>query len=331
MDSVVNADQGAGIFSFSTAHGVRLLLNDDDFTSFLKRSSFELIVGIDAVTVPAPLDLLLEAQREYYPFRVRAFLNLRRGTLFNPKMCWFATPTTGRVLVGSANLTRGGLLNNWEALGDATLSPPELADLQATWGDWIRHNHHNLRTLDDSHVVARARQNEAQSARRHEEDHVETADTISPISPGTDDVLIAEIPKASVRWNQANFDRTNFQTFFELQPGIRRRVVLFPVDLNGPVDDPEVRPSVDVKSHNYRLELGQAAGIPYPINGRPIAVFLRLATRRFRYRLLLPEQAHYARVARLLASRTTPPPGQVRRLRLSYDDLRRLLPNILFL
>ncbi|MYN65058.1 MAG: hypothetical protein F4X11_08525 [Acidobacteria bacterium] len=81
LESVNTAERGAGVFSFSSAHGIRLLLSDDDFAAFLERSTFELIVGIDAVTVPEALNLLHTAQAAYGGFRARAFLNPRPASL----------------------------------------------------------------------------------------------------------------------------------------------------------------------------------------------------------------------------------------------------------
>ena len=329
LESTADADRGAATFAFSSVRGVRLLLSDTTFKNFLRRSRFELIVGVDRVTVPDVLELLQVAQEQYTGFRVRAFLNRRTDALFHPKLCWFAAATTGRVLVGSANLTGGGLLNNWEALGDAVLRGNRLTIFEATWNDWLALNEENLREPDDPAVVARASQNEGQRLRRHEEDLVEVSDTEPPTIGTEGDVLVAEIPKASNRWRQANFDKNNFVHFFGLQPGVPRRVVLFPVRENGEVGDQEVRPSVDVASRNFRIELGQAAAFNYPVEGRPIGVFLKLGTRRFRYRLVMPGQPRYEAVSAFLTQRTAPHPTRVRRLRTVFRELQEQVPDVL--
>ena len=111
LESSGDSDRGAGIFSFASVHGVSLLLADAAFEAFLRRSQFELVVGVDAVTVPAVLHRLRDAQDQYGGLRARAFFHRRAGTLFHPKVCWFARGTAGRVFVGSGNLTRSGLLN----------------------------------------------------------------------------------------------------------------------------------------------------------------------------------------------------------------------------
>ena len=169
--------------------------------------------------------------------------------------------------------------------------------------DWFDRNQEFLCELDDQAVLERARRNEGERRRRHEEDEVEAVDSQTSGAPSGDIVLLAEIPKGSTRWNQANFDLDNFKKFFQLQPGTLRRVVLLPVSPDGTVGDPEVRPSVDVKSQNYRIELGLASGLDYPENGRPIGLFLRIGPRRFRYRLLMPDDAAYGDVQDFLAAR----------------------------
>ena len=328
LESVGKSDRGAGIFSFASVHGVSLLLADSDFSAFLRRSKFELVVGVDAVTVPAVLQRLSDAQDQYLNFRARAFFHRRAGSLFHPKVCWFANGATGRVFVGSGNLTRGGLLNNWEAIGDADIQGQQLRQFEARWRDWFDRNQEFLCELDDQAVLERARRNEGERRRRHEEDEVEAVDSQTSGAPSGDIVLLAEIPKGSTRWNQANFDLDNFKQFFQLQPGTLRRVVLLPVSPDGTVGDPEVRPSVDVKSHNYRIELGLASGLDYPENGRPIGLFLRIGPRRFRYRLLMPDDAAYGDVQDFLAARWTGSENQMKRIRIGQEELSQALPDL---
>ena len=328
LESSGDSDRGAGIFSFASVHGVSLLLADAAFEAFLRRSQFELVVGVDAVTVPAVLHRLRDAQDQYGGLRARAFFHRRAGTLFHPKVCWFARGAAGRVFVGSGNLTRGGLLNNWEAVGDADIRGLELRRFEACWTSWFDRNHDSLYELDDQDVLKRAKRNEGERRRRHEEDEVEAIDSKPGGAPSGAIVLLAEIPRGSDRWNQANFNLENFQTFFQLQPGVPRRVVLLPVSSDGTVGNPEVRPSVDVKSHNFRIELGLAAGLNYPNNGRPIGIFLRIGTRRFRYRLLMPADAAYGDVKDFLTARWAGPVNRMKRIRIGQEELRQVLPDL---
>ncbi|MBZ4330520.1 SAV_2336 N-terminal domain-related protein [Corallococcus sp. AS-1-12] len=146
--------------------------------------------------------------------------------------------------------------------------------------------------------------------------------------PETEMVLLAEIPRASGRWNQANFNINTFREFFQLEPGERHYVTLWRVAPDGRVQDREVRQSVSVHSRNYRIELGAAKGLPYPGGGlRPIGVFLRIMTRHFRYYLLMPSDPLYKRALSILDQSEPARAGQMRRLMMSPGEFRRAWPN----
>jgi hypothetical protein len=138
-----------------------------------------------------------------------------------------------------------------------------------------------------------------------------------PTAPAPLDVLIAEIPRASTRWNQANFDLENYEGYFGAKVGTTRHLFLRHVNPNGELGDTETRPSVAVKSSNWRFELAAAAGLRYPENGRPIAIFLKQASRNFLYRLLMPGDSGYSIAEKLLTKNWRGPVGRIRRVRLS--------------
>jgi hypothetical protein len=332
LQASAGTGRGAGVFSFASPGGVRLLLGDPDFSRFLQRGEFELIVGLDAVTVPATLTALGQAQTQYTGLMVSAFSHQRQGTLFHPKLCWFADGASGRVLLGSGNLTRGGLLKNWEAFADVLLDGTSLDRMLDVWNQWRALNAASLRPVDDAAVIERARRNEIERRERHEEDVVEDVDVEVGVAPPTAVMLVAEIPKGGegrgTRWNQANFDIGSFMEFFQLEPGRFERVLLWPVDAAGRVGDVEVRQSVSVRSRNFRIELGQAAGRPYPPTGRPIAVFLRVAPHSFRYRLIMTGDVGYASVAAWLAREWTGRPDRMRRITTSFIEFRAVAPEI---
>ncbi len=118
---------------------------------------------------------------------------------------------------------------------------------------------------------------------------------------GTDVVLVAEIPKAAGRWNQANFDKSTFSEFFGATPGDNnQRILLRNVKRNGHFSDIEIRPSISVKSQNYRFELKAAAGLDYPVSARPIGIFIRVSVRMFLYVLAMPTDSFYKTVRQFL-------------------------------
>jgi hypothetical protein len=140
-------------------------------------------------------------------------------------------------------------------------------------------------------------------------------------------VLVAEIHGPS-RWKQANFNLENFVNFFQCDPKQRKEVSLTRVDQDGNTTV-ERHPSVAVKSSNFRIELGAASGLSYPAKGqgRPIGVFIRTATRKFLYRLLMPPDRDYATVSGFLNRNTSPQRGRMRRLRIGLADLKRFWPR----
>ncbi len=128
------------------------------------------------------------------------------------------------------------------------------------------------------------------------------APTINPVwtVSSTDRVLVAEVPKASARWKQINFDKASFQNYFGATPGGTAgtyRILLKSVDPAGVLGTTEPRPSVSVASHNWRFEISAANGLSYPTGGnRPYVVFCEASTRSFIYELLMPGNARYNEV-----------------------------------
>lgn len=126
-----------------------------------------------------------------------------------------------------------------------------------------------------------------------------TKNNIWSVSP-TDRVLVAEVPKASARWKQINFDKTSFQDFFGATAGGvagTYRILLKNVDLAGTLGVTETRPSVSVASHNWRFEIAAASGMPYPTgSNRPYVIFSEVSTRSFIYELILPGDPRYPEV-----------------------------------
>lgn len=141
------------------------------------------------------------------------------------------------------------------------------------------------------------------------------------------DVLIAEIPKGSSRWNQANFDLDNYENYFGAKVGTTRHMFFRHVEPDGNLADTETRPSVAVKSSNYRFELAAAAGLKYPAKGRPVAIFVRQASRNFLYRLLMPGDPGHSIAEKLLDSNWHGSAGRVKRVRIARSALEQAWPN----
>ncbi len=326
------ATHGAGAFAFATREGVDLLLRDDVFRMFARRGTFSLVVGVDGVTDVRALAVLQEASADLPGLTAKVFYHDLPRPVFHPKFCWFRHKRKGFLVTGSGNLTARGLRGNWEAFVVDELGVQEANALEAQWKRWVGLHGARLRHLDDGDVLARAALNvrRAMPGRpapaREEEDLEAEEEPMIDLAP-SHRVLIAEIPRAGGRWKQANFDLDTFREFFGVRPDTVRRVVFQPVDESGELGALESRPSVSVRSKNYRFELEAAAGLPYPVAGRPIAVFVEIAPRTYRYQLLMPTDPHYGTVDAFLGHEWTGRSDRMRRVRTTTDLLRPSWPD----
>jgi hypothetical protein len=206
--------------------------------------------------------------------------------------------------------------------------------LEQQWADWRQFHVNRLKPVDDPAVVARAAQNvrifkKVRRAIIEEEIEQQEADGEDEpvIKIPTYDVLLAEIPRGGDRWNQANFDLDTFRNFFGAEPGEFRRIVLQHVDATGELGAVENRQSVSVRSQNYRFELDAAAGLDYPANGRPVGVFVKIAARTFRYRLMMPNDPDYPMVKAILDVQWKGRADRMRRVVTTTDLVRQAWPD----
>lgn len=323
----MGAIRGGGIFAWATAAGARTLIADPTFEEFLKQGNFRLFVGLDSITNPSAIDVLANLTARLPRLDVRAFINPRNG-LFHPKMAWFEFDSYLSLIVGSGNLTIGGLRSNWEAFTVLRLNGKEGKEALQKIEEWLTARAPDLAPITDPQVRRLAETNSG-----HERTlRTSMRPTQQPNVMGeAQSVLVAEIPKAKSRWGQANFDLENYTGFFGAAVGTQRRILLYEVMPNGDLGNVESRPSVAVKSSNYRFELAAARGHPYPQTGRPTAVFIRLATGVFLYVLLLPGDSGFAEISQFLTSQWHGRSDRMRRVRCSAQQLEQSWPNSPFL
>ncbi|MEV8241438.1 phospholipase D family protein [Microbacterium testaceum] len=317
----IGATRGGGIFAWANASGAGTLLEDSVISELLRGSDFRLIIGTDSITDSRAIAKLADIEASRPRLQVRAFLS-PTSSLFHPKMAWFEHPDHLSLIVGSGNLTMGGLLANWEAMFVARISGQEAADALAAIDRFINDNATSLLPLSDSRIAARVALNDGNERSLRPAPQAPAPPPAPPAAEGTDEVLVAEIPAAGTRWKQANFDRSNYEDFFGAKVGSQRRIVLQSVAPDGSLGEIESRPSVEVASQNYRFELAAATGLPYPTEGPPIGVFVRLSTGQFLYELVLPGWPGYDSAAAFLASRWGGPAREKRRVRTNAADLR---------
>jgi hypothetical protein len=328
--SSVGATDGAGVFAFVTSGGVKLLLMDDFFVEFIQSHTFNLVVGTDEITNAQTIETLCNYVQQYPNLRVKAFLNPLSNATFHPKYCWFKHSVGGQAIVGSGNLTQQGLRKNWEAFTVLDLSSSEFNTLESQWNHWFVQNLPHLKDINDPLISEKVALNNRLTKKTIPVNGAKTAlvakdeDFQAWTFDDTAQVLLAEIPRASNRWNQVNFDKNSFESYFGAKAGDNTmRIVFKGIKEDGLVQEAEIRQSVSVKSHNWRFELDLAKDKEYPDDGRPIGVFVKVAERNFLYMIKMPSDNNYDTILSFLPTSTG-----VRRFRITAGQLRKKCSKI---
>jgi HKD family nuclease len=100
--------------AFASRQGVALIRDAVD-TALQFHASVEFLLGLDMQTTePAAVRELYELSRNVDNVSLYCFATLTRGTIYHPKMYLLRGGTSTAVIVGSSNLTKGGLTGNVE-------------------------------------------------------------------------------------------------------------------------------------------------------------------------------------------------------------------------
>lgn len=335
LEACEGATRGAGAFAFLSSGGVQLLLRDQGFADFADAGTFDLVVGVDAITDLAAIAALEAVQAGLPSLATNVYIPTHPRSIFHPKFAWFEKPGGGVLVTGSGNLTAGGLRWNVEAFNVSTLNTREVRALSAQWDAFKTRSAASLFTTGDPMVLARLERN---AERRRLErasppgPRLPRPDEPPPVVPGEveveagapadvdvlpavtgqTEVLVAEISRSRVGFDQANFHKEVFFGFFGASTTVARTAYFFHVQAGGTLGHQEVRPAVSVKSDNHRFELEAAKGVAYPADGKPIGVFVRVASRTFVYVLAMPEDAAHGALTGLLQA-ARPNPGRLMR------------------
>lgn len=321
-DAADSATEAVGVFAFASRDGVEMLLGDAGFAGLLKRGSVTLIVGIDAVTNRSTLEDLAARSSRCRSLKVRVFWH-DTGALFHPKVCYFRGAKRHTLIVGSGNLTPGGLRDHFEAFTVTSGSASEVGPLIEQLKRFLDSHKSGTRPIDDEALERAANNKRFEGIERatpkgrgaSRGDHGELVS-----APSGTRVLVAELPRGGDRWQQANFDGATIETFFKADAGspTRRLVFLNEVNDDGTLGPDEVRPCVLTLSRNLRIQLRAHSRDDYPSRGRPIAVFRELKARHLAYQLLLPGEVGYKHALQLLADE---PPETIRRRTTTVREL----------
>lgn len=310
-EAIINAASEAnawqGIYAFASRNGVNHLINDPVVQELIHRGGeIDLIVGIDAVTNRQTLERLQELEARHHRFRPKVFWN-NVGGLFHPKISQFSYADGRKTLiVGSGNLTPGGLMHNFEAYSIISAGAGETLDLSSLEAFLIR-NEAEIAVIDEE-ALQRAARNVITSiggeARRRAPKGplIHQPQTRHPAKV-FDRIQIAQVPGAGGRWSQVHFNANVIENYFRITDLRTQRVYLTQVHTDGTLGEEEVRPCVYSETNkNYKIEIAAAKGLGYPTTGRPMLVFRERKVRCFDYMLLMPGQAGHAAIFALSES-----------------------------
>jgi HKD family nuclease len=324
-----DAESGGGLFAFASKNGLEMLFDDKYFRRLAKSRGFELVVGIDAITNERACKAMGALDKSLAKLTTRVLLH---GTpnLMHPKLCWFAAGDRMTLIIGSGNLTPGGLMTNFEAFAVCPLSGAAAGDAKAEIGRFLTRWESHLLHPEDPAVLERAAKNTG--SERSLLKKMKDAPELPPASPPpavTSEVLIAEISKNVDERTQLDVGIDMFTGFFGAKPE-GGHILIQAVDSGGELQEVEgPRAIFPTKSHNYRFEARAGAGRKYPAEGtgRPFGVFVRMPDGIFRYQLLWPQEPGHAEVDALLTARVGPAKNRMRREIVTLAELRAGWPS----
>lgn len=332
LNAAENALYGAGVYAFASADGAMLLLEDATFSEFLHRGRFSLIVGIDEITTPKALAIIEKKSLDSnHHLSAAAFVHSSsNSTLFHPKFSWFKYENGGSLIIGSGNLTQGGLRRNYEAFAWMQLSETEIISIETEWNLWQKENTANFFDLENP-IVQEITKNNAycNSQKLNSIKHLSVGQPRKiPFSQTMDQpqdndsndasytvqaeedypawafaydspVLIEQLTRDTTgkRAKQINFRKAPFSHFFGAQPGVNKkyRAAFKGVMPDGTVLDVEIRAAVSSASKNYRFDLNAVQNRPQQ-DSQLIGVFIKVSERNYLYSILYPEDRGYEKL-----------------------------------
>ena len=342
-EAIIRAAEGAaswrGVYAFATRDGVNWLFEEPIINQLVVNGGeVDLLVGLDAITNRRALERLQELEVIHEHFRPRVFWN-EIAALFHPKISDFTYADGGRTLiVGSGNLTPGGLMNNVEGYAVISAQRGETIDVSSL-DDFLRRHADAIRPIDDE-ALERAERNLI----RRIQDGQQTRRVAFAAPPGTrrprrlipvvgegrvvvaDRILIAQVPKAGGRWSQVHLNADVVRQYFRMVDFETQRAYLTQVGMGGVRSDLEVRQCVFSQSNkNHRIEFGAATGREYP-ETTPVLVLRERQLRVFDYMLLFPTAEGYTEAFEL--TNTLPSVGRgVPRVITDMDTLEGAWPE----
>lgn len=328
VDAAMEATTWRGLYAFATRGGVDQLIEDPVVHDFMRRGGeIDLIVGIDAVTNRQTLERMQILEQRHPRFHPKVFWNTTRR-LFHPKISHFGfADGRKKLIVGSGNLTPGGLRHNFEGYSVISGGRRETLDLSSLDAFITRHAG-DIRSIDEE-ALERAALNimrPVAGVPRPRVPQPGPPGVRPPVAPAVraavlDRILVAQVPAAGGRWSQVHFNADITEQYFRVTNVKTQRVYLTFVDGGGVRGEEEVRPVVFSQANrNHKIEIAAAKGLDYPDALPPLLIFREVQVRCFDYMLVMPGAPGYVALFRL--SQTLPTIG--RGLRRAITDIATL-------
>lgn len=313
-------DEIDSMFAFASAQGVLSILESGAFKAYMvRKGKFRLLVGIDAITGPDALSRIRQATETFTPLFDGLVFKNEFATLFHPKLVRARRANgSGRLVVGSGNLTPGGLRSNFEAFGVLEI-PAGHPAVDQEWDRFLADHSDEITSIDDDAIAQGERNRQRSNAARAATSGPggkkkpiplgsaalapeEAEEPDDPEAPATgslaaaadvdlsvnDRILIAEVPRAAGRWRQVGFNGDVAQEFFGAEPNSADRIALRQWTPGGWEAEPPRPVVLSGVNLNHRIEFRARPDVDYPDAGRPLLVLREVGVRTFDYAFILP-------------------------------------------
>ena len=301
--------KGRAIIAFVTLNGLLKLGTNPGghLFDFLKSSrDFEWVIGVDAVTTADALAEMTRVGRESEGrFKVRVFQS-SESRMFHPKVYIFdKCDGTSTVLVGSNNMTHGGLSENIEVSARLDGLPrEEMKPWNSLWNSVARHSDIGDITRELIRVLKERQRQESGHWRGMRGRNAGRTETKAGRQVKKNDILVRFIPLAGSRTSQVHFTKKVVTDFFGLPVNTGGKIRVQQVQFDQAPQPEEHRALVySMVNRNPKIELNGAKTIlkDYRKGGkRPIVVFEKIDSKFYRYMILLSGDPGYDELAREL-------------------------------
>lgn len=315
------------------------LLEDSLFVFLEKKGNFlDWIIGIEqGVTTKEVLEYL-EYLRSKYPdkIRIRIFTAGNDRDIFHPKIYWLGNNLGYSVIIGSSNLTDGGLLRNFEASASLKLSLNDdedkkiINDLEILWKKFsaplpplteenlIELNKDVIKIVStNSNTEERKKIREAISHLNHPfssiNRHKQIQENIKRLHRNIlkrrksihakRTVVSDQHPKTLImdilqetRDTQVQIPTDVLKPFFDISDTTKKNEIILSEIMNGTLIKMDIRPFISQKNDTHRLEISGIKGLLRPL----IIRFNWLSPQEYEYEIINRSSIEYESLNKLL-------------------------------